>query len=106
MSDTILLANLSTVCLLMSSKYFKTQAIKTFFLSLLPVVLITLLIVTKTAHSKIFKNESFKQKLAILFRGFSKIRNTIIVNNSLQSPSSSTSSLHDNDHEPLLRYTH
>ena len=48
--DTILLANLSVVCLFMSSDYFKTQAIKTYILSLLPVVLITLLVITKMAH--------------------------------------------------------
>ena len=105
--DTILLANFSVVCLLMSSEYFKTQAIKTFIVSLFPVVLITMLVITKTAQNKLLKNGCFNQTLLIPFQGFyRKVHNIIANDSSQESPSSSTASLYDNDHTPLLTHAH
>ena len=108
--DTILLANLSVVCLLMSSEYFKTQAIKTYILLLLPIVLVTLLVITKLIRKKLLKNdsESFKQKVKILLNGFyRKVHKTIASDCPEQPPSpSTTSSYYDNDRTPLLMHAH
>ena len=108
--DTILLANLSIVCLLMSSKYFKTQAIKTYILLLLPIVLVTLLVITKLIHNKLLKNDSenFKRKVNILLHGFYRKIHKIVASDSPEQPpsSSTTSSYYDNDRTPLLMHAH
>jgi hypothetical protein len=108
--DTILLANLSVVCLLMSAEYFKTQAIKTFILSLLPVVLVTLPVITKLIRKKLLKNENFKQKVTILFHGcYRRVHKTVISASDIpEQPSSPsiTSSYYDDDRTPLLMHAH
>ena len=58
--DTILLANLSVSCLLLSSEYFKTQAIQVYVLMLLPIVLLTLFATTKMVHNKLLKKVNLK----------------------------------------------
>ena len=45
--DTILLANLSVMCLLLSSEYFKTQAIKVFILLLLMMASVTFFVLQR-----------------------------------------------------------
>ena len=105
--DTILLANLSVVCLLVSSGYFKTQAIKTFILSLLPMVLVTLLVITKLMQNILLKKENFKERLTILCHGFCRKVHKVVANDSPeQLPSSSTASPYGNDRTPLLIYAH
>ncbi len=108
--DTVLLANLSVVCLLMSSEYFKTQAIKIFILSLLPVVSVTLLVITKLIRNKLLKNENFKQKVTLLFHGcYRRVHKSVIsASDSPEQPSSpsTTSSYYDNDRTPLLMHAH
>ena len=66
--DTILLANLSVLSLLLSSVYFKTQAIKVFILLLLMMASVTFFVFAKMMHDKILKKVSFKQKMILLYR--------------------------------------
>ena len=62
--DTILLANLSVSCLLLSSEYFNTQAIQVYILMLLPIVLLTSFATAKMVHNKL---SNLKQKVMVLF---------------------------------------
>ena len=106
--DTVLLANLSVVCLLMSSEYFKTQVIKIYILLILPIVLVILLVITKLMHSKLWNNENFKRSIMIILHGFYRKVCKVVINDSPEQPPSPNpnSSLYDNDRTPLLMYAH
>ena len=55
-----------------------------YILLLLPIVLVTLLVITKLIHKKLSKNDSenFKQKLNILLHGFYRKLHKIIASDS------------------------
>ena len=91
--DTILLANLSVSCLLLSSEYFNTQAIQVYILLLLPIVLLTLFATTKMVHNKLLKKVNLKQKVMVLFH-----RNT----HQIRSVEGEMNTPNENDCTPLL----
>ena len=123
--DVIFLANLSLLCLVISSEYYATQALKLCALMYLPTCLFVLFIVTNTVNNKILKRVKVKQRLRSIMYNFCKscnarrIRQQVSTNDceytveedegsdTMKKPVSSTVvSVHANDRTPLLIHAH